>query len=70
MGKINPWVERRRTPEADAAEIEKFLAKGGKVKHLREGSDSSYEKNLKKTEGVLIGGFNPFSKEDSLTVEE
>lgn len=70
MGKINPWVQRRRTPTEDAEEIARFLANGGKVIKLKDGEDSAYDKNLKKIEKNLMGGFNPFTKEEALTVEE
>jgi hypothetical protein len=70
MGKMNPWIQRRRTPAEDAAEVEKYLAQGGKVTKLREGSDSSYDKNVKSGEKNLIGGFSIFTKEESLTVDE
>lgn len=70
MGKLSPWVARKRTPEDDAAAIEEFLNKGGKVVKLVDGADSQYDKRLKQTETRLGGGFNPFSKQDSLTQKD
>lgn len=70
MGKPNPWIIRNRTPKDDADAIADFLAKGGKISKLKDGEDSAYEIGLKKIEKNLMGGFNPFSKEDSLKVEE
>lgn len=65
----NPWVARRRTPAEDEAAINAFLSKGGKVVKLKD-DDGGYDKGLKKTEHRLAGGFNPFTKEDALTVPD
>lgn len=46
-----------------------FLNKGGKVQILRE-DDGSYDAALKKTQQNLIGGFNPFSRCDALTINK
>lgn len=70
MGKLNPWIRRNRTPKEDAEEVAKFLANGGKITKLKDGEDSSYDKNLKKIQKELMGGFNPFTKEESLKVED
>ena len=70
MGKLSPWVKRNRTPIEDAEEIARFLANGGKVIKLKDGEDSAYDKNLKKIQKELMGGFNPFTKEESLKVED
>lgn len=68
MQKITPWVVRRRTPEDDEKALKEFLSQGGKVVKLKD-DDGSYDKNLKKTETRLVGGFNPFTKEKSLAEE-
>lgn len=69
MQKLSPWIRRNRTPSDDAAAIDAFLSKGGKVVKLRD-DDGSFDKNLKKTENRLIGGFNPFSREEVLEKKE
>lgn len=68
MQKLTPWTVRRRTPEDDEKALQEFLSQGGKVVKLKD-DDGSYDKNLKKTGNRLGGGFNPFSKEASLTEE-
>ncbi len=54
--------------EMDKA-IQEFLSSGGVIQHMRD-DGGSYEKNLKKTQKNLVGGFNPFSKSDALTINK
>ena len=60
-------TSRGRTTHNDLEdEVARFLAEGGKITKLKQ-DDGSYDKALKKIEGRLGGGFNPFSKEDALS---
>jgi hypothetical protein len=63
----NPWVPVKRLShdEMEAAAAE-FLANGGKITRLKD-DDGAYDKGLKKIEKRLGGGYNPFTKEESLT---
>jgi hypothetical protein len=58
------------TPDDEMeAAIQEFLNRGGKIQQMR--SDSgNYDKNLKKTQANLKGGFNPFSKDQALTINK
>jgi hypothetical protein len=49
--------------------IQAFLQKGGKIQKLRDDS-SHYDKALKKTQENLTGGFNPFTREQALTINK
>ncbi len=66
MGKVSPWVKWRQNRDADAAALSEFLSKGGKVVKLRNDENDKYDENLKKIQKTLIGGFSPFTKEESL----
>ena len=49
--------------------IQQFLTNGGKIQYVRD-DNGSYDKSLKKTQQNLSGGFNPFSKEEALTINK
>lgn len=46
-----------------------FLNNGGKVLKLRD-DHSAYDDALKKTQQNLKGGFNPFSKQEALSLQK
>ena len=59
----------RTSDEEMKKALEIFLKEGGKIQEMRDDS-GSYNKNLKKTQKNLAGGFNPFSKTQALTINK
>lgn len=49
--------------------LQEFLANGGKIQYMRS-DNGKYDKGLKKTQENLAGGFNPFSKDQALTINK
>ena len=45
--------------------VQDYISKGGEILNLRD-DNGGYDKGLKKIQENLIGGFNPFSKEQAL----
>lgn len=68
-GGKNPFVAAKRVSDNEINDaIERYLSGGGSIKKLSE-DRNAYDKQLKKTENILEGGFNPFTKEESLVVD-
>lgn len=64
---------RMKNREEDAAAIAAFMKSGGKINKLIElepGKEDEYDKNLKAARKKSPGAFNPFSKEEALSVRE
>ena len=66
MRKYNPWIDQSLSREQEEKAVAEFLNSGGKILKLKD-DDGSYDKNMKKTENRLIGGFNPFTKDQALS---
>jgi hypothetical protein len=59
----------KTTDEEMEAAMAEFLARGGKIQQMRD-DGGTYDKALKKTKENLKGGFNPFSKDQALTINK
>jgi hypothetical protein len=59
----------KTTDEEWQKAFQEFQNAGGKVQYMRN-DNGRYNKSLKKTQQNLGGGFNPFSRDFSLTINK